>query len=145
LFAGRSYADPHIAFAGGTQFVAKTAEDGVHRLPAFDILRGKAADFGFALVVVVPELNTAAVKEWDEEAIDGGGPGEAALNEIELIDDKGMEQAGEVGAGRHADVGEWLFDGASAADALAAFEDENASAGAGEIGGTGESVVAGSD
>ena len=56
-----------------------------------------------------------------------------------------MQQAGEVGAGRHADAGEGLFDGAGAADAFAAFEHEDALAGARQVGGAGRAVVAGAD
>jgi hypothetical protein len=56
-----------------------------------------------------------------------------------------MEEAGEIGAGRHADAGEGLLDGACAADAGAALDDQNALAGAGEIGRAGEAVVARAD
>ena len=65
--------------------------------------------------------------------------------ESELFDNERMQQAGEIGAGRHPDARERLFDGAGAADALACFEDEDALAGAREIGGAGEAVVAGAD
>ncbi len=56
-----------------------------------------------------------------------------------------MQQAREVGAGRHPDAGKGLFNGAGAADAKPRFEDENTLAGAREIGGAGEAVVAGAD
>ena len=69
----------------------------------------------------------------------------AAPQEAELFDDQRMQQAGEIGAGRHPDAGKGLFDGACAADALAALEHQHALAGAGEIGGAGEAVVAGAD
>jgi hypothetical protein len=94
------------------------------------------------LVVIVPKLNACAVEEGDEEAVDGGGPVKAARGECELFDDEWMEQSGEIGAWGHPDAGEGLFDGAGAPDALARFEDEDALAGACEIGGAGEAVVA---
>ena len=56
-----------------------------------------------------------------------------------------MQQAGEIGAGRHAHAGEGLFDGAGAADARRAFENQHALAGAREIGGAGKAIVAGAD
>src|SRR5579863_119583 len=56
-----------------------------------------------------------------------------------------MEQAGEVGAGRHSDAGERLLDGAGTTDAGAALNDKYALAGSREIGGAGEAVVAGAD
>ena len=49
-----------------------------------------------------------------------GVQSKAARGECELFDDQRMQQAGEIGAGRHPDAGEGLFDGAGAADALAA-------------------------
>ena len=59
------------------------------------------------------------------------------------MDDLWVEESGEVGAGRHAHAGEGFFDGAGAAYACAAFENEHAFAGAGEVSGAGEAVVAG--
>jgi hypothetical protein len=56
-----------------------------------------------------------------------------------------MQQAGEIGTGRHPDAGKGLFDGAGAADAQPRFEDENTLAGAREIGSAGEAVVACAD
>jgi hypothetical protein len=53
-----------------------------------------------------------------------------------------MQESREIGAGRHLHAGEWLFDGAGAADALSRFEDQDMLAGTREIGGTGEAVVA---
>src|SRR5690242_1429125 len=52
-----------------------------------------------------------------------------------------MEQAGEIRARRHVDAGPGLFHGASAADAVAAFENENLFAGTGQIGRTSEAVM----
>jgi hypothetical protein len=69
----------------------------------------------------------------------------AARGECELFDDKWMQEAGEIGAGRHLHAREWFFDGAGAADALARFKDQDALAGAREIGGAGEAVVARAD
>src|SRR5271170_743701 len=54
-----------------------------------------------------------------------------------------MKQPGEVGARRHADSRKWLLDGACAADAVAAFERQDALSGAREVSCAGESIVAG--
>jgi hypothetical protein len=56
-----------------------------------------------------------------------------------------MQEPGEVGAGRHTHAGEGFFDGAGSADACAALENENALAGAREIGGAGEAIVTRAD
>jgi hypothetical protein len=56
-----------------------------------------------------------------------------------------MQKAGEIGARRHFDAGEWLFKRAGAADAGTAFEDEHAFSGSSEIGGTRETVVTRAD
>ena len=52
-----------------------------------------------------------------------------------------MQQAGKVSAGRHADAGEGLFDGTSAADAGTAFEHQHTLAGARQVGRAGEAVM----
>ena len=56
-----------------------------------------------------------------------------------------MQQAGEVGAWRHADAGKGLLDGAGAADTLADFDDEHALAGAGQRCRADQAIVAGAD
>ena len=146
----RWVSDPQVAGRraardGRPQGVAEATQDIAHGAPAFDVLRGEAADLGLAAVVVVPELDARSVEEGDEEAVDGGSPLEAAGGKVELLDDQRVQEAGEVGAGRHAHAGEWLLDGAGSADPVAGLENEDALAGAGEVGGAGESVMAGSD
>jgi hypothetical protein len=54
-----------------------------------------------------------------------------------------VKQPGQIGTGRHPDAGEGFFDGAGAANALPRLEDEDALASTREVGGAGESVVAG--
>ena len=110
-----------------------------------DVGGGEGADFGFAASVVVPKLNAGAIEEGNEEAIDGGGPLVTAAGQIELLDDQRMQQAGEIGAGRHAHAGERLLDGAGSADAGAALDDQDALAGARQVGRAGEAVVARAD
>ena len=139
------FAEPDVGGTGGTQGVAEAAEDVVHGAPAFDVAGGKAADFFGAAVIVIPKLDGGAVEKGNEEAVDGGRPMKAAEEKAEFFDDKGMEQTGEIGARRHAHAGKRLLEGAGSADAGAAFEDEDAQAGAGEIGGADEAVVAGAD
>jgi hypothetical protein len=59
------------------------------------------------------------------------------LGQAEFFDDQGMEEAGQVGAGGHAHVGEGFFYGAGSAYTVAGFEDEDALSGACEVGGAG--------
>ena len=61
------------------------------------------------------------------------------------IDNEWVEQASQVGAGRHAYAGEGFFDCAGSPYAAAAFEDEDSFARSGEIGCTGKAVVTCSD
>jgi hypothetical protein len=56
-----------------------------------------------------------------------------------------MQKPGEIGAGRHADAGEGLFDGASASDAGTAFEHQDTLAGACQVCGAGKAVMTSAD
>ena len=150
LIAGGRVADPDVAIAGRTKCIAQTVEHVVHGAPSGHVFRGERCDFSGAAVVVVPELNagaghTGVGEEGDEEAVDGRGPLVAAAGQVEFFNDERVEEAGEVGAGGHADAGEGFFDGAGTADAGAALNDQYTLAGAGEIGGAGETVVACAD
>jgi hypothetical protein len=69
----------------------------------------------------------------------------APVNQAKLFHHQRMQQPGEVRAGRHADAGEWLFDGASAPDARAAFQHQDALAGASEVSSAGEAVMTRAD
>ena len=129
----------------GRKSIAEPANDVAHGVPALHIVGGERADFGFAAFVVIPELNAGAIEEGNEEAVDGGGPLKAATGQVEFFDDERVQQSGKIGAGRHAHAGEGLFDGAGAADAGAALDDQHALAGACEIGCAGQAVVAGAD
>ena len=143
LLASGRLADPDIAFIRRTQGVACAADQVVHGAPARDVARREACDFRFALLVVFIKLDARAIFERNKEAVGRGSPGIAERRKIELFDDEGMQQAGQIGARRHVDAGPGLFHRAGAADAVAAFENENAFPGAGEIGGAGEPVVSG--
>jgi len=145
LFAGGTVADPDVSFARGAERVAETADDGAHGVPAVDVYGRKFADGFGAALVVIPELNAGAVEKGNEEAVDGRRPLEAAAGQVEFLYDQWMEKAREVGARGHADAWEGFFDGACAADALAALNDEDALAGFREIGSAGETVVSGTD
>ena len=129
----------------GTECIAEAADHIAHGAPAFDVPGGEGANFGGAFLIVVPKLNAAAVEKGDEEAIDGGGPCVTAAGEIELFDHEGVEQAGKIGAGGHSYAGKGLFNGAGAANAVAAFDDQHALAGTCEIRGAGEAVMPGAN
>jgi hypothetical protein len=131
--------------AWGTEGVAEATDDVAHGAPAFHVAGSEGADFRGALLVVVPELDAAAIEEGHEEAIDGRSPGVASARKVELFKDEGVKQAGEIGAGRHSYAGEGLLDGAGAADAIAALNDQDFLTGAREVGGAGKAVVSGTD
>ena len=141
LLTGGCGADPEVIIAGGAEGVSEPAFDVGEGEPAFEVGWGEAADLGFAAGVVVPELDTRAIVEGDEEAGVGGDPAEATGDEAEFVDDEGVEQAEEVGAGGDLVAGPGLVDGAGAADAVAGFEDEDLLACAGEVGSAGEAVM----
>ncbi len=72
-------------------------------------------------------------------------PLEPVRGELEVARDAGIEQVGEVRAGRHAEArGELARDG-GAADLGGGLEHDDFAPGAGEVGGAGEAVVAGAD
>ena len=91
--------------------------------------------------------NERAVGERDPQVGVGDVDVEAALPELELLDDELVEQADDVGAGADDEVGvvERALERAGAAEPLAALEHEDALAGLGEVGGGGEAVVAAAD
>ena len=114
-------------------------------LPAVDVAGSQARGLRRRSARRHPKAECWSRRGRNEEAVDGGGPLVAAAREFQLFDDERVEEAGEVGAGRHADAGKRLFDGAGAANAGAAFDDQNTLAGAREVGCAGQSVVAGAD
>jgi hypothetical protein len=79
LFLTGRLSDPKIAITCRTQGIAQSAEHVTHRAPAFDVPGGEFANFRFAPVVTVPELDAGAVEEWNEEPIDRRCPLKAAL------------------------------------------------------------------
>src|ERR1700722_2017750 len=56
-----------------------------------------------------------------------------------------MQQSGKVGAGRHPNAREWLFDGASAPDSFTALEHEHPQTRAGQVSGARQPVVTSPD
>src|SRR5262249_48847264 len=94
LGLGRSIPDPRIALCRGSERVAEAADDVGHGTPPFEITGGEGTDLGIALFVVVPKLDTGAVEEWDEEAVDGRCPLETAGGEAEFLNHQWMEKAG---------------------------------------------------
>ena len=97
--------------------------------------------------LVEPLAEGGAVLEGDPEVGVGREEAQAALAQAELVDDDVVEQPDDVGAGADhvAGIRERALEGAGAAEALAALEDEHALAGAREVGGRGEPVVAAAD
>jgi hypothetical protein len=97
LVAGWWFAEPHVIGPGGSAFevggwsgaegIAEAADDIGHFAKAFNVAGSKGADLGGAALVVVPELDAAAVEEGNEEAVDGGCPGEAAAGKVEFFND----------------------------------------------------------
>ena len=68
-----------------------------------------------------------------------------APNQVQLIDHQRMEKSGEVRARRHQHTGEGLLDGTGASHARAAFEHQDALAGACQVSRARESVMTGAD
>ncbi len=87
----------------------------------------------------------AAVGERGERRWAAGEELEAELVELELLDDLGAKEAVDVGCGR--DLVAWpdLFGDAGASDHFASFADEDALAGAREVGSADERVVTSAD
>ena len=104
-------------------------------------------EVGLGAGVVDPLAEGGAVLERDPQVGVGDVDVEAAALEAELLDHEVVEQADDVGAGADdvVGVGERALERARAAEPLAALEHEHGLAGAGEVGGAGEPVVAAAD
>ncbi len=145
LLACWRIANPQIVFTCGPQRIAQPAKYIAHGLPARHIIWCQRTHGGLAAFVVIPELDAGAIEKGNEEAVDGGSPLKTATGQVQFFNDERVEQAGEIGAGRHPHPREWLFDGARAADTHAALDHQHALTSLGEICGAGEPVVAGPD
>src|SRR5579884_1534834 len=143
FFARGRLADPHVVFVGRPQGIARAANYVRHGAPAGYVLGRHSRNFGFALRVVIVELNAGAVFERNKETVAGGRPAKPAPDQIELFNNERMEQPGEIRTRRYPNAGPGFFDGAGAADAAAALQDENALSGASEIGRTRQPVMSG--
>ena len=105
----------------------------------------EAADFRLAGVVIFPELDAVAILERHKQAIGGGCPRKAMLVHLQFVHDQRVEQAYEVGAGRHLDATPNLFQRAGAADALTRLQHEHPLARAGKVRRARQAVVARAD
>ena len=140
--ARRVAVEPDVVVGGRAQGGAGAAHGVAHGLPALDIARRETVNLRLAAFVVVPQLDAAAVVEGDEHARCRRRPVEAVVGHAQLVDDGGMEQAAQIGARRDAIAGPRLLDGAGAAQPLARFEHEHLLAGARQVSGAGQPVVA---
>ena len=95
---GRS-SEPEVSVARGPQGVAEPALDVAEGAPAGDVARREPGDLGLALRIVVPELDALTVLERHEQPGAGREPVEPAAGQVELGDDPGMQQPGEIGTG----------------------------------------------
>ncbi len=152
LLAARRFTEPQVGRrkrfacrACRTQRVAGTAHHIAHRAPAGQVLRRKAQQLGLAGVVVLRQLDVAAILERHEHAGSGGCPVIAPGREIELLDHQGMQQPAQVRTGRDREARPGLLQRAGAADPLAGFQHQHFLAGARKVGGAGQSVVARAD
>ena len=110
-----------------------------------DVPRREPPNLLLAALVVLPQLNAAPVLERHEHAAGRRRPAEPVALEIELPHHQRMQQAGHVGAGRHADPGPGLLERARASHLLARLEHQHPPSRAREIGRASEAVVSGSD
>src|SRR6185312_9173078 len=99
LLSSGSGPDPKIAVALGAQGISQPALDRLHRPPALEIARREPLDLGLASPVVIPQLDAGPVFEGDEHAAGRWQPAKAVTRQVELRDDQGMEQTGDIGAG----------------------------------------------
>ena len=107
----------------------------------------EGVEVGLGAGVVEPLAERRAVRERDPQVGVGDVDLEAALRELELVDHEVVEQAHDVGARAHDEVGvgERALERARAAEPLAALEHEHRLAGPGEVGRAGQPVVAAAD
>ncbi len=145
LVAVRRGIEPQVAGVGRPQRVAQPPLHRLHRPPPGEVLRREPLDLGLAALVVVPELDAAAILERNEEAADRGHPPEPVSRQVQLVDDGLVEQPGHIGAGRHPNPGPRLVHGAGTAHAIPRLQHQHLLTRPGQIRGAGEAVVAGPD
>ena len=148
LGARRGVADPGVAGA-----LAEQLADVVEKLlvgpVAVDVLlrEAESVEALLGLVVVEKLAEGGAVLEGDPEVRVGHPVPEAALAQLQLVDDHVVEEADDVGArgDDEAIVLERPLQGAGAAEPLTALEHQDRLAGPGQVGGRGQAVVAAAD
>ena len=108
------------------------------------VARRVARQLAAVLVVVVPLREVVAVRQRRERALQRQDV-QAVPRQVEIANDLGAQQAHHVREHRELEAGKDLLGHGRAADALAPLEHEHALAGAGEIRGAHEPVVAAAD
>ena len=103
-----------------------------------------AGDLAAGLGVVVDAPEVVAVEHRREGAVEREDL-EAVARQVEVPDDLGPQERDDVGADRELEAGEDLLGHRRAAEDVAPLEDEDLLAGAREVGGVDQAVVAASD
>ncbi len=134
-------ADPEVASPGGPQGVAQPRLDRGKIAPAVNIDGREAANLVLAPLVIVPELNAAAVLERDEKPRDGGKPLETVGCHVQFFDHQRVEQPDEIGAGRDAVARPGLVDGARPPHPLPRLDHQDVLARSCQVGCAGQAVV----
>ena len=92
LFRGGSVANPKVTIAGGPQSIPQTPDHCRHRHPAIHIAGSKAPDLSLARVIVIPQLNAAAIEKRHKEAIRSGRPMKPSFHQSQLVHHQRMQQ-----------------------------------------------------
>ncbi len=116
----------------------------VEGIVGIGVMRAVASDLLEVLPVVLAEQQVVAVLLGAERGRHQDGH-EAVLDEVEVLDDVGAEEAQSVGEGREPEAGPQLLGDGRAADQVTPLQDERAQARPGQIGAVGQAVVAAAD
>ena len=145
LLARRRLRQPQVVGTVGPQRVADAADQRGVLLVAAAVADAELLD-GAVLVDPLGERGAVLARDGDVGVLGLERDQLVAVAvQRELVDHQRVQEPGEVGAGRDRVAGPRLLERARAADLLAALEHEYAAAGAGEVGGRGQPVVAGAD
>ncbi len=145
LFRGGSVANPKVTIAGGPQSIPQTPNHCRHGHPAIHIARSEAPNLSLARVVVIPQLNTAAIKKRHKEAIRSRRPMKPSFHQSQLIHHQRVQQPCKISARRHPHPWERLLDGTGAPHTCPALQHQDAFACPGQVGRAGEAIMAGAD
>src|SRR5215469_2833541 len=110
----------------------------------FGVKAGVADEFTAGLGVVVDAPEMVAIGHGRESAVERKDF-EAVAREVEVANDFGAQERDDIRADGEFESGDDFFGDGGAAENVAAFEDEDFFAGAGEVGRVGQAVVASAD